>query len=127
MGTLKERKLNPDLKSRQCSHMDKICIKTSQDKQECWILGMTLLSPDLLIITDRDNRAVKMVDMTTKSVLAQQWLDGIQWEVTSVSQNELAVTLPSKKTIQFLSVSSNNLKEKHTLKVDGYCYGISCH
>ncbi|XP_060557926.1 uncharacterized protein LOC132718267 [Ruditapes philippinarum] len=127
MGTLKERTLNPDLKSRQCSHMDKICIKTSQDNHECTITGMTLLSPDLLIITDSGNSAVKMVDMSKMSVLAQQCFDSTPWEVTSVSQNELAVTLPCNQTIQFLSVSSNNLKKKHTLKVDGTCHGISCH
>jgi hypothetical protein len=126
MGTLQGRTLNPDLKPRQCSHIDKICIKTSKDKLECAITGMTLLSPDLLIITDSDNRAVKMIDIDTKSVQDQQCLDSCPWEVTSVSKNELAITLPSKKTIQFLSVSRNNLKRKHTLKVDGKCHGISC-
>jgi DNA-binding beta-propeller fold protein YncE len=68
-----------------------------------------------------------MVDISRKSVLAQQIFDSKPWEVTSVSQNELAVTLPLSQTIQFLSVSSNNVKKKHTLKVDGNCHGISCH
>jgi hypothetical protein len=74
MGTLKERKLNPDLKSRQCSHIDKICIKTSQDEGGCTITGMTLLSPDLLIITDWQNSAVKMVDISRMSVLVCKFL-----------------------------------------------------
>jgi hypothetical protein len=131
MGTLKGRDFNPELKarelkSRQCSHMDKICIKTSQDKNACMITGMTLLSPHLLIITDRENSAVKMVDIGGMSVLDQQCLDSKPRDVTSVSQNELAVTLPDNRTIQFISVSRNNLKKKHTIKVDGNCYGISC-
>jgi hypothetical protein len=115
------------LKSRQCSYIDKICIQTSQDTDDCWIGGMILFTPDLLSITDYSNRAIKMVDISGKSVLDQLCLDSDPWDVTLVSQYELAVTLPSKKTIQFLSVSRNTLKKKHTLKVEGTCRGVSCH
>ncbi|XP_060553393.1 E3 ubiquitin-protein ligase TRIM33-like [Ruditapes philippinarum] len=59
LGTLKCRKLSPGLKYRRCSQMDKICIETSQDRHNCYITGMTLLTPDLLIITDYVNRAIK--------------------------------------------------------------------
>jgi hypothetical protein len=127
MGTLKVGSLTPALKPRQCSQMDIICIKTSHDRLDCWITAMTLLMPGLLIITDYENRTIQIVDISRKSVLAQQYLDSLPWDVTSVSKNEIAVTLPDNKTIKFFSVSRNNLKQKHTLKVDGKCYGISCH
>jgi hypothetical protein len=107
--------------------MDKIGIKTSKDTLDCNISGMTLLTPDLLIITDYNNKAIKIVDISSKSVQAPHKFDSKPWDVTTVSQNEVAVTLPFHKTIQFFSVSRNNLEKKHTLKVDGKCYGISCH
>jgi hypothetical protein len=107
--------------------MDKIGIKTSKDTLDCNISGMTLLTSDLLIITDYNNKTIKIVDISSKSVQAPHKLDSEPFDVTTVSQNEVAVTLPFHKTIQFFSVSRNNLRQKHTLKVDGECFGISCH
>ncbi|XP_053405815.1 uncharacterized protein LOC123566449 [Mercenaria mercenaria] len=133
LGTFTEKSLkqsNPptavDIKTRQTSHQGKICVKTSKDKDTCYITGMTLLTPDLLIITDRNNEAVKMVNTRNKSVTDQLQLDTVVSKVTSVTSTELAVTLPDKQSIQFISVSSNKLEKKQTLKVDGECYGFSC-
>jgi uncharacterized protein YxjI len=102
-------------------------VKTSKDKLGCYIRGMTLLTPDLLIITDCYNNAVMMVDTSSKSVSDQLQLDDGPWDITRVTSTELAVTLPVKQTIQFISISSNTLKKKHTMKVDGKCSGISCY
>ncbi|XP_045196067.2 uncharacterized protein LOC123551297 [Mercenaria mercenaria] len=132
LGTLAEKSLKQpsppphvDIKSRQTSHQGKICVKTSKDKNICWIKGMILLTPDLLIITDCGNKAVKMVDTSSQSVTYQLQLDTGPCDVTSVTSTKLAVTLPVNHNIQFISVSSNKLKKKQTLKVDGYCFGIS--
>ncbi|XP_060553391.1 uncharacterized protein LOC132714512 [Ruditapes philippinarum] len=127
LGTLKGRLLSPALRSRQCLHVDKIGIKTSQDGNHCFITGMTLHTPDLLIITDYANMAIKIVDISIKSVQARHNFDSEPYDVTTVTQNEVAVTLPFRKTIQFFSVSRKNLQKKHTLQVDGKCFGISCH
>jgi hypothetical protein len=88
---------------------------------------MTLLTPDLLIITDFNNNAVKIVNTGSQSVSDQLQLHGGPYDITTVTSTELAVTLSHKQTIQFISVSSNTLKKRHTVKVDGYCRGISCY
>jgi hypothetical protein len=88
---------------------------------------MTLLTPDILIITDDNNKAVKMVDTASQSVSDQLQLDDVPLDITTVTTTDLAVTLPLKKTIQFLSISSNKLIKKHTMKVNGHCRGISCY
>ncbi|XP_045203254.2 tripartite motif-containing protein 2-like [Mercenaria mercenaria] len=116
-----------DIKSRKASHQDDICIKTSKDKNVCLIKGMTFLTPDLLVITDFGNKAIKMVDTNSKSVTDQLQLDTEPYDVTSVTSTDFAVTLPEKQTIQFISVSSKKLKKRHTLKVAENCSGISCH
>ncbi|XP_045216853.2 E3 ubiquitin-protein ligase TRIM71-like [Mercenaria mercenaria] len=127
-NSLKQQSPPPavDLKSRQTSQEGKICVETSKDKDICRIIGMTLLTPDLLIITDCNNDAVKMVDTCSQSVTAQLKLDTWPQDVSSVTRTECSVTLPGKQNILFISVSSNKLKKKQTLKVDGDCYGISC-
>ncbi|XP_045216819.2 uncharacterized protein LOC123566614 [Mercenaria mercenaria] len=131
LGTFTEKSLKQpspppavDIKSRKTSHQGEICVHTSKDKVRCGISGMTLLTPDLLIITDSYNNAVKMVDTCSQSV-TDQLLETGPWDVTSVTSTELAVTLHDKQNIQFISVSSNKLKKKQTLKVDGECFGIS--
>ncbi|XP_060597189.1 uncharacterized protein LOC132751094 [Ruditapes philippinarum] len=131
LGTLTQKTLNKEcqpvqIKSRQSSHEGEICVMTSKDKRTCWITGMTLLTPDLLIITDYYNNAVKMVDTSSKSVSDQLQLDDGPWDITTVTSTELAVTLPNKHTIQFISISSNQLIMKHTVMVGGDCHGLSC-
>jgi hypothetical protein len=113
------------IKSRQSSYEGDNCVKTSKDKRECCITGMTLLTPELLIITDCYNNAVKMVDISSKSVSDQLQLDERPWDITTVTSTELAVILPYLQTIQFISISSNKLIKKHTVNVDGNCNGIS--
>ncbi|XP_060568906.1 E3 ubiquitin-protein ligase TRIM71-like [Ruditapes philippinarum] len=132
LGTLTHKTFNTEcqsvqIKSRQSSHEGDICVKTSKDKLRFWITGMTLLTPDLLIITDYFNNAVKMVDTSSQSVSDQLQLDAGPWDITTVTSTELAVTLPYKQTIQFISISSNKLIMKHNMKVGGDCYGISCY
>ncbi|XP_060568781.1 uncharacterized protein LOC132727327 [Ruditapes philippinarum] len=132
LGTLTQKTFYTEsqsvqIKSRQFSHEGKICVKTSKDKSRCYITGMTLLTPDLLIITDCNNNAVKMVDTSSQSVSDQLQLDNEPWDITTVTSTELAVTLPDKQTIQFISISSNKLIKKHTVKVGGDCYGVSCY
>jgi hypothetical protein len=130
LGTLTQKTCNTEcqsvqIKSRPSSHEGEICVKTSKDTIGCLITGMTLLTPDLLIITDCYNNDVKMVDTSSKSVSDQLQLDGKPWNITRLTSTELAVTLPDIQTIQFISISSNQLKKKHTVKVGGGCYGIS--
>ncbi|XP_060576859.1 uncharacterized protein LOC132734162 [Ruditapes philippinarum] len=129
--TINIKSQSVQLKCRQFLHQGKISVKTSKDKTTCWITGMTLLTPDLLVITDHYNNAVKMVDGGSQSVSDQLQLsyekDDAPWSITAITSTELAVTFPYKQAIQFISISSNKLKRKHTMKVNGHCYGISCN
>ncbi|XP_053405616.1 E3 ubiquitin-protein ligase TRIM71-like [Mercenaria mercenaria] len=113
------------LTEKSLKHPGEICVTTSKIKDKCGISGMTLLTSDLLIITDYNNHAVKMVDTCSQSVTDQLQLDTEPFDVTSVTTTKLAVTLPHTKNIQFISVSSNKLKKKQTLRVAGECHGIS--
>ncbi|XP_060568467.1 uncharacterized protein LOC132727072 [Ruditapes philippinarum] len=132
MGTLTHTTFNTEcqpvkLQYRKSSHEGDICVNTLKDKTICWITGMTLLISELLIITDYNNNVVKMVDTSSQSVSDQLQLDSGPWDITTVSGTELAVTLPNKQTIQFISISSNKLIKEQTLNVFGQCHGISCY
>jgi hypothetical protein len=104
-----------------------ICVKTSKDKAMCWITGMTLLTPNILVITDYLNMTVKLVDTRSQYVIDRLHLDCGPYDITSVTSTELVATLPRRNTIQFLAISSDKLKQKNTVKVDGHCWGVSCY
>ncbi|XP_060577866.1 uncharacterized protein LOC132734977 [Ruditapes philippinarum] len=88
---------------------------------------MTLLTPDLLIITDYNNKAVKMVDTSNQSWSDQLQVDDAPLDITHVTSTDFAVTIPDKQTIKLISISSNTLKTKLTVKVGGDCHGIGCY
>ncbi|XP_045204081.2 E3 ubiquitin-protein ligase TRIM71-like [Mercenaria mercenaria] len=116
-----------DVKPTLTSHQGNILLQTSRDESGCSITGMALLTPDLLVITDWNNKAIKLVDTSSQSVADQLQLDTSPFDVTSVTSTDFVVTLPDQKTIQFISVSFKKLKKKDVLKTDGNCYGISCY
>ncbi|XP_053399355.1 uncharacterized protein LOC128557006 [Mercenaria mercenaria] len=133
LGTLRHKTLRHftppqtyELKSRKASYQGEISVKTSKDKLRCGITGMCLLAPDRLIITDFDNKAIKMIGICSHSVIDHLQLFTNPHDITSVTSSILAATLPNKNTIQFISASSNKLTMKHSLKVDRHCFGISC-
>ncbi|XP_045156728.2 uncharacterized protein LOC123523133 [Mercenaria mercenaria] len=101
-----------------------INVKTSSDKCCCYITGMTTTYSNQILLADNNNNSIKMVDTNSQSI-QQLRLGSKPFDVTTITRNELAVTMPDIKTIQFLFYSSNILSEKNSMKVDEKCYGIS--
>jgi hypothetical protein len=66
-----------------------------------------------------------MIDIKSGAIKQLQ-LESNPWDITIVTRDTLAVTLPSIYTIQFISFSSKSLSLKNKLNVIGYCHGI-CH
>ncbi|XP_060584285.1 uncharacterized protein LOC132740409 [Ruditapes philippinarum] len=115
------------VRTRQANRQTEIGVKTSGDKEMCRISGMAVFTPDLLIITDNLNEAVKLIDVRGQCVIHQINVNGKPCNITAISSTEFAVTLPFRKSIQFISASSSRLSMKTALKVNGECYGISCY
>jgi hypothetical protein len=87
---------------------------------------MTVSPQNQLFVADYENDSIKMIDIKSGTIKQLQ-LESHPWDITIVTRDTLAVTLPNIKTIQFISFSSNSLSLKNKLKVDGDCYGISHH
>ncbi|XP_045213249.2 E3 ubiquitin-protein ligase TRIM71-like isoform X2 [Mercenaria mercenaria] len=118
LGTLTAKTL-----SRIISHTN-ICAKTSSDGGDCCITGIAASFQNQIFLADYNNHSIKMVDINTQSI-QQLSLVSQPWDITTTTRDELAVTMPSNKTIQLISYSSIRLSKKNTLKADGLCYGIS--
>jgi tetrahydromethanopterin S-methyltransferase subunit G len=104
----------------------KINAKSSSDKMICWITGIAVSPQNQIFAADYYNDSIKMIDINNGTIKQLQ-LDSAPWDITIVSSDSLAVTLPRNETIQFISFSPDSLSLKNKLKVDGQCHGISHH
>ncbi|XP_053396219.1 E3 ubiquitin-protein ligase TRIM71-like [Mercenaria mercenaria] len=113
------------VKSIQLSQEAEFCVKSTQDKEQCWITGMAFLTPSKLILTDSKNFSIKLVDLTCMSVIHQLNLTSYYpWDITAVSPYSTAITMPGRQIIQFVSAKSNNLSFINSFGTKGECRGI---
>ncbi|XP_060571506.1 transcription intermediary factor 1-alpha-like [Ruditapes philippinarum] len=133
LGTLRKKELkqpaqpiNKAAVPMKMSTPRNINVKTSSDKDNCWITGITVSPQNQLFVADYNNNSIKMIDIKSGAIKQLQ-LESNPWDITIVTRDTLAVTLPNINTIQFISFSSNSLSLKNKLKVDGECHGISHH
>ncbi|XP_060576966.1 E3 ubiquitin-protein ligase TRIM71-like [Ruditapes philippinarum] len=133
LGTLKSKTLKQQAEPKnqgaiamKMSTSRNINIKTSSDKNDCCITGITACPQNQLFAADLLNQSIKMIDINSGAI-KQLPLKSAPSDVTLVTTDIIAVTLPFSKTIQFVSFSPDSLSLKNKLKVDGHCYGISHH
>jgi hypothetical protein len=105
----------------------KINAKSSSDKKNCSITGIIAVSSqNQLFATDSNNKYVKMIDINSANIKQLQ-LTSEPRDITIVSSDSFAVTLPGSETIKLISFSPDSLSLKKKLNVDGECNGISHH
>jgi hypothetical protein len=103
-----------------------ICVKSPTDKKDCYITGIAAGSRNQVIVADKSNASIKVVDLDSQDII-QCKLDSKPWDVTMTSDDTIAVTMPLAKTIQFFLFTSHNITKHHKLKKIGECYGLSHH
>ncbi|XP_060559114.1 uncharacterized protein LOC132719367 [Ruditapes philippinarum] len=106
--------------------LTKINVRTSQDKHDCLLTGIAVSFGNNIFVVDYNNDSIKLIN-SNSGELRQTKLESGPRDIAVISKDELAVTLPDMKTIQFISVSPygrNAFSLKNKLDVDGFCLGI---
>lgn len=98
-------------------------VKTPQDKNDCWITGIALQPPGILLLVDCSNHCIKSADRSTYNILYYLPLMSGPWDITTLGFNEAAVTLPDQQIIQIIS-TIGGLFPVRNFKVNGQCRGI---
>ncbi|XP_060578064.1 uncharacterized protein LOC132735163 isoform X2 [Ruditapes philippinarum] len=98
-----------------------ISIKTDDTDLDCDITGCCVMSDGSVILADHTNANLKKLNINFK-VLSSCNLPGPPCDVCAISNTEVAVTLPTKKTVQFVTVDGE-LKLGKSLYVG---YGCMC-
>lgn len=114
--------------SRSIRHVRKekkadMFVKHPDEEKECWITGMTIEYPNILLVTDNINSSVKRIDTITRSITGHRELSSEPWDITLMGLGFAALTLPKKEQVKVIS-TSGNLASAATFKTRGQCFGI---
>lgn len=100
-----------------------LCFKISSDVTTSLITGMAFLPPKILLLVDGKNNSVKRVKLDINSMDAWLQLSSKPWDITTLSPDQAAVTLPDIQKIQIISTKPD-LSLLRTIDANGKCYGI---
>ncbi|XP_060564349.1 E3 ubiquitin-protein ligase TRIM71-like [Ruditapes philippinarum] len=133
LGTFSSKKLkhpaepkNQGAVAAKMSTPRTINVKTSLDKEDCWITSIAVSPQNQLFAIDFSNEFIKKIDMKSEHIKSLKVGPG-PTDLTIITADTIAVTFPEFKTIKFFSLSSDSHPLKNKLKVAGQCYGISHH
>lgn len=116
-----------DLKARKAEQVGKIDIKVPESlNQCCWVPGMTLLNPECLIVSDWNNKAIKVVDTHSQTV-TDQLHPCMASDVVKISNYEFAVSLKDEGMVHFISFTSGELEIVHSIQLERDCFGLGYH
>lgn len=102
-----------------------INVQTTDDKHNCWITGLTYLSPNKLLLADRDNDCIKCVDTTNRAIISSVQLPSYPWDITTLVTDQAVATLPFDKKLQNITTNGGlKLVLSACIEVNGECMGI---
>ena len=102
---------------------NKINVKLQSDAKDALISGSTFLSSGELVLCDRNNNKLKLLD---KSLQMKESIDvpGMPWDVAPVNQQQVIVTFPLEQYLQFIQVTPS-LALGHKVDLGMKCYGVA--
>ncbi|XP_060559303.1 transcription intermediary factor 1-alpha-like [Ruditapes philippinarum] len=104
-----------------------INIKTQDDASDCCIRNCAVICPSQIIVTDANNKCVKLVDVNNKEVSKYN----LKYRPTGaavVNPNLVAVTFPDDRKIQCLTITTGNkIIECDMINVRKGCHKIAIH
>jgi len=95
------------------------------DKHDCEVTGSTFLHDGSLVVCDKHNYRVKLLDrhLLCKHVLK---VDGAPWDVAEVNADWIVCTLPFAKKLAFLHANIGaGLRKGRSISTERMCWGIA--
>ncbi|XP_045189139.2 uncharacterized protein LOC123546708 [Mercenaria mercenaria] len=108
----------------------KINMQAAGDRNKCNITGMCLLNRNHLFAADSNNLCVKLVDLEqfrTSKIVCIVPMPSWPWDISTVSDEQIAVTLPIVGQVCFLTQKGSQASRKftsRTIDVGRECRGI---
>lgn len=97
--------------------------RSDTDTECCWFTGIAYMPNGTMVLVDRNNSKLKLVDRANKLVYEQQ-LEHQPFGITRTVANEIAITLPRENKVDIYEVGSPFVL-KRSFTIDDRGYGIS--
>lgn len=110
-------------KRKTFSNIGCINVKAADENKTCAVTGLTFLQEEILAVTDKANKCVKLVDVDRDVVTSKIRLTSDPQDLTVVPPDMLAVTL-KEEAIQLISTKPELAKIRQ-IKTNGKCRGIT--
>ncbi|XP_060564583.1 uncharacterized protein LOC132723817 [Ruditapes philippinarum] len=115
-------------KSKTINFIRDLNAMSTDDSKICEVTGLCIISESLLAIVDKGNKKVKIIDINNDKITSIFLLSSAPYDITVISDDKLAVTLPAEKKIQFLVLAlpeADAVTPENSLTVSGACHGIN--
>lgn len=106
------------------SYSGEINVRSELDNDLCTITGMAVLGQNKLVVVDFKNCTLKIVDTVEKGIISRVQLTSGPKDITVLSDNQVAVSLPNLGVIKLFD-TKEELLEIGELKVDPNCSGLA--
>lgn len=121
----REATVHKEVKAKTSSLGKTILIKTENDENDCDISGMTLLSENELVLADKSNQKLKVLDLVRNKLTLEIPIGANMGDLCAIPPRGVAVTMPEAKTIKLISVENGSCVEAGAIDCDGHCFGVA--
>lgn len=122
-GSNAHRTMNQKERFQQCTYLKTFGVRTEGDAQECTVTGSVVLMDKRLVLVDCNNSKLKLFSPDL-AYLCHLDLKKEPWNLTTVTTNEIAVTVPLEKTIHVIRVA-RAMSTLRCIRTCHECWGIA--
>ncbi|XP_060605723.1 uncharacterized protein LOC132758184 [Ruditapes philippinarum] len=99
-------------------------IKVKSDENVCYIRSACCMKDGTIILTGRNNNKLKCLHSYNYTVTDYCDIPGGPWQVCMINNTQIAVTIPSKKEVHFISLK-RKMKTTNQIHTDFGRYGLA--
>ncbi|XP_045194841.2 uncharacterized protein LOC123550478 [Mercenaria mercenaria] len=113
-------------KKRTVIRMSEFSLNDKREEERVipFLSGLAFVSDDNLVAADYENRCVKLISVADDKIMSVLPVMTEPWDVAKVRADQLAVTLPLKKKLQFVNVKTASLLKGYEIELSAECRGI---
>ncbi|XP_060608462.1 uncharacterized protein LOC132760492 [Ruditapes philippinarum] len=124
IGTLSEKPTKTADNLFQIKGNQSYDVKVNSDENVCYIKSACCMEDDTIILADYNNMKLKRLHSYNYTVTDYCDLPGNPWHVCMINNTQVAVTVPYKQEVHFISLE-RNMKTTNKINTDFPCYGLA--
>ena len=110
------------LRDRTIKSRSEVNVRTDGDKEETWITGSTVMPNGHVVLCDRRNKLIKLLDDSWTVTGRLKIRD--PWDVSVIDSNNAIVSSPGTEQLQKVQVLPK-MKAGSIIKLDRECWGVA--